>query len=53
MFALIVLAVAEDDDGLANGTIGLFAQQLFLARLVNCVVERGAAAILQALNSGG
>src|SRR5208337_4520557 len=53
VFALIVFAVAQDDDGFANGTIGMFAQQSFLARLINRIIERGAAAIVQALHSGG
>src|SRR5260370_9127168 len=53
VFALIVFAVAEDDDGFANGTVGMFPQQLFLARFVNCVIERGAAAIAEAAHSGG
>src|SRR6266404_1727144 len=53
VFALIVFAVAEDDDGFANGMLGMFAQKLFLARLVNCVVESGAAAIAEPLHAGG
>src|SRR5580658_583391 len=55
VFALIVLAVTEDHNRFAHGMVGLrvIAQQLFLARLVDCVVERGAAAVAQALHSGG
>src|SRR5208337_367663 len=53
VFTLIVFAVAEDDDGFAHGMVGMFAQQLFLARLVNCIAERGTAAIAEALHSGG
>ena len=53
MFALIVFTVAENNNGFANRAIGIFAQQLFLARFVNRVIERGAAAIAQALHSGG
>src|SRR6266404_1869084 len=49
VFALIVFAVAEDDDGFANGMVRMFAQQFFLAGRVNCVIELGAAAIAEAL----
>src|SRR5208337_4661420 len=53
VFTLIVLPVAEDDDGFAHGMVGMLAQQLFLARLVNCIVERGTAPIVEALHTGG
>src|SRR5208283_5634557 len=53
MFALVVFAVAKDDDRLANGMIGTLALQLFLAGFVDGIVERGAAAVRQALHSGG
>src|SRR4029077_19033333 len=52
VFALIVFAVAQDDDGFANGMLGMFAQQLFLAGFVDCVIQRGAAAIAEALHAG-
>src|ERR1700676_3667066 len=53
VLALIVFAVAEDDQGFANGMLGMFAQEFVLAGCVNRVIERGAAAIAEALHSGG
>ena len=52
-FALIVFAVADDDDGFADGAIGMLAQELFFAGLVDGVIEGSAAAIAETLNAGG
>ena len=51
VFALIVFSIAEDDDRLANRMIGMVAQQLLLAGLVDRIVQRRAAAVIQVLHT--
>ena len=51
-FALVVLAVADDDNGVAHGMVSPPLAQLVAAGAVDGVVERRASAILQALHSG-
>src|SRR5579863_3358385 len=50
-FALIVLAVAENDDGLADGVFGFIFQQFVVTGLVDRVEEGSAAAILQVVDA--
>lgn len=53
IFALIIFSITHDDDGLARGMIGAVFQKLFFAGAIDGIVERGASAILQAMNSIG
>src|SRR5579863_7861090 len=49
-FALIVLAVAENDDGLADGMFVFILQQFVVTGLINRVEEGRAAAVLQVVD---
>src|SRR5579864_164760 len=51
MFALVVFAIADHDQRAADRMIGIIHHSRF-ARAVSSVIERGAPAILKALNAG-
>ena len=53
VFTLIVFTVAQDHESLADGMVGVFAQQFLFARFVNGIIERGATAIAEAVDPCG
>jgi len=52
-FTLIIFAVADDDNGLANRMIRPILQELFATGAVNRIIECCASAIFQVMHSGG
>src|SRR5580700_4883417 len=51
--ALVIFAIAYDYDRLPCGMIGTVFQKLIFASAIDCIVERGASAILQAVDAIG
>ena len=50
--ALIILSIADDDDRLAQRVIGTILQEFVFARVIDSVVERRSAAIMQLVHAG-